>query len=273
MDPEERRDTWEASITRAEIGLPQDFAIRNGLAHQMLQTVWSAVSHGDGSGPRFEDTLRTVIAAGGDTATSGAIAGGLLGARWGVSSIPLEWRRRLHGWPGLRDQDLTASVWQALFGQPWPSAFEHDPFLESAVPHPFDQQVWLGGLAGLRPLPAGVDAVVSLCRVGSDQGPQPPVAHDDHLNVWLVDSDDPAVNPNLELVTAQTVDLMVRLREEGRTVYLHCSDGRSRAPFIAAMYGTRVRGIPAPEVLREIQRVVPAADPNPLFERMLATFV
>jgi len=269
--PADRRDTWENSITRAEIGVPRDFAIRNGLAVQMLQTVWSAIIHSDRSEPRFEDTLRTVIAAGGDTATSGAIAGGLLGARWGVSSIPLEWRRRLHGWPGLRDRDLITSVWESLFGRSWPSVFEHDPFLQAAVPHPLDPHVWLGGLAGLRPLPDGVDAVVSLCRVGRDQTPQPAVAPEEHVSVWLVDSEDPAMNPNLESVTAQTVELVARLRDEGRTVYLHCSDGRSRSPFVAAMYGARLRAIPAIEVLRQIRGVMPSASPNPLFERMLAT--
>ena len=30
-----------------------------------------------------------------------AIAGGLLGARWGASAVPAEWRDELHGWaPG-----------------------------------------------------------------------------------------------------------------------------------------------------------------------------
>ena len=85
VGPEDRRDWWERLITRAEIGSPRDFAIRNGRASQLVQTVWSAVIDGE---PGFERTLRTVIAAGGDTATAGAIAGGILGARWGMSAIP-----------------------------------------------------------------------------------------------------------------------------------------------------------------------------------------
>ena len=83
--PEDRRDWWENLITRAEIGSPRDFAIGNGRVSQLVQTIWSAVIDGDQG---FEQTLRTVIAAGGDTATSGAVAGGILGARWGMSAIP-----------------------------------------------------------------------------------------------------------------------------------------------------------------------------------------
>ncbi|MEE2060807.1 ADP-ribosylglycohydrolase family protein [Rhodococcus artemisiae] len=40
--------------------------------------------------------------AGGDTDTTAAIAGGLLGARWGASSVPERWKQMLHGWPGYR---------------------------------------------------------------------------------------------------------------------------------------------------------------------------
>ena len=37
--------------------------------------------------------------------------------------------------------------------------------------HPHDDRVWLGGVQALRDLPDGVDAVVSLCRLGADQVP------------------------------------------------------------------------------------------------------
>jgi hypothetical protein len=44
--------------------------------------------------------------AGNDTDTVAAIAGALLGARWGVSGIPLRWQRTVHGWGGHRSADL-----------------------------------------------------------------------------------------------------------------------------------------------------------------------
>ncbi len=39
--------------------------------------------------------------AGHDTDTVAAIAGGLLGAAYGASAVPLQWRGLLHGWPLL----------------------------------------------------------------------------------------------------------------------------------------------------------------------------
>ena len=45
----------------------------------------------------FESGLRAVVEAGGDTDTNGAIAGALLGARFGHAAIPERWRRRADG--------------------------------------------------------------------------------------------------------------------------------------------------------------------------------
>jgi ADP-ribosyl-[dinitrogen reductase] hydrolase len=33
-------------------------------------------------------------------------AGDALGAAYGASAVPENWRQALHGWPGLRSQDL-----------------------------------------------------------------------------------------------------------------------------------------------------------------------
>ena len=43
----------------------------------------------------FEEALVAVVSAGGDTDTNGAVAGAVLGARFGVSAIPGRWRERL----------------------------------------------------------------------------------------------------------------------------------------------------------------------------------
>ncbi len=43
----------------------------------------------------FEGGLRTVIEAGGDTDTNGAVAGAVLGARFGIDAIPRRWRERI----------------------------------------------------------------------------------------------------------------------------------------------------------------------------------
>ena len=45
--------------------------------------------------PDFERGLRSIVEAGGDTDTNGAVAGALLGARFGIDAIPVRWRRRI----------------------------------------------------------------------------------------------------------------------------------------------------------------------------------
>jgi ADP-ribosylglycohydrolase len=47
----------------------------------------------------FPAALATILACGGDTDTTAAIVGGIVGARVGVEGIPLAWRRGLAEWP------------------------------------------------------------------------------------------------------------------------------------------------------------------------------
>lgn len=56
----------------------------------------------------LQDALHAAVRIGDDTDTVAAIAGGLLGARWGASAVPSEWLRVVHGWPGLDSHDLIA---------------------------------------------------------------------------------------------------------------------------------------------------------------------
>lgn len=60
----------------------------------------------DNPSQHFADALCNAIRIGGDTDTVAAIAGALLGARWGADAIPVQWRTAVHGWPGLTGQDL-----------------------------------------------------------------------------------------------------------------------------------------------------------------------
>lgn len=76
----------------------------NGKAVTAFEEALSAVAHAKDT----EDGLRKAVAIGGDTDTVAAIAGALLGALNGASSIPEAWRKQLHGWPGVDFQGLTA---------------------------------------------------------------------------------------------------------------------------------------------------------------------
>ena len=56
----------------------------------------------------FEESLIAVVNAGGDTDTNGAVAGAVLGARFGFDAIPRRWRDRV---AKLRADRVTMEVW------------------------------------------------------------------------------------------------------------------------------------------------------------------
>ncbi|WP_241985756.1 MULTISPECIES: ADP-ribosylglycohydrolase family protein [Cryobacterium] len=123
--PADRRALWEERFVAAEAGVPSDFS-QNGWVVEALQAAWSAIVQprsAPGGGGRaggdlgsavsatgaghLQDALEIAVRGGRDTDTVAAIAGGLLGARYGASAVPAAWRRILHGWPGgLRADEL-----------------------------------------------------------------------------------------------------------------------------------------------------------------------
>lgn len=262
--PPGRQEVWREHIRVAEAGTPRVFAAHNGWVVAALQAAWSAIRGSDDSGPEhFENALRSAVAGGNDADTVAAIAGGLLGARWGVSSIPLQWRRLLHGAPGPRTgQELVQRSVAAVTGQKWSERFNDDVRPgPPPVQHPSDERVWLGDIFGLQSLPDEVDAVVSLCRIGTQQGPDG-IRAEDHIQVWLLDDPDPRANPHLDLVARQTVELISDLRRASRTVYVHCVQAHSRTPFIGALYGAHVTGRAPEDVLSDVAEVLPGSSPN-----------
>ena len=283
--PADRRDVWTDRLDVAERQPPSSFT-RNGWVVEALQGAWSAISRtpvpseDDEAGfpaDHLRLSLEAAVRGGRDTDTVAAIAGSLLGARWGASAVPSAWRRVLHGWPGLRGRDLVRlGILTANGGRPdregWPSdpMFDYTGFESSALArHPDDDHVWLAGVGALDALPADVDAVVSLCRLGADQAPAEGVKPENHVEVWLIDSADPAKNPHLRYVLHDAVDAVEALRAQGRTVLLHCVQAQSRTPTVAALYGARLTGRPAAESLRPVLRVLPRAHPNAAFRAEL----
>ncbi len=104
LEPD-RRDRWRAWIDEATAGRPEAFS-PNGFTVTALQAAWSAVVTSQPSCNPFEDGLQAAVLAGDDTDTVAAIAGGLLGALHGATAVPARWREDVHGWPGLRADDL-----------------------------------------------------------------------------------------------------------------------------------------------------------------------
>lgn len=273
--PAERARVWRQRLRDAESVEPHEIE-HNGWAVAALMAAWSAINrtpvpaddHAAGSFPasHLRLALDRAVRAGNDTDTVAAIAGGLLGARWGASAIPLPWRRVVHGWPGLRGRNLVAlALLTVRGGQPDSAGWPTIPVLDYSgkgdtsmrAGHPNDPGVLLGGVEAVRQLPPGVDAVVSLCRLGSAEVPAPGIRPDDHIEVWLKDDPDPAHNPNLALVLVEAADAVAALRAEGRTVLLHCVQAATRTPAVAALYAARHRGVGAAAALAAIHQVLP----------------
>ncbi len=260
----ERRDLWASRLDAAEASKPSDFT-NNGWVVEALQAAWSAIvttpipQDDPANGVFRVDHLRLAldraVRGGNDTDTVAAIAGGLLGAAYGASAVPAEWRRVLHGWPGMRTRDLVALATR-IVKEDKPSSYDH--FWMTPVRHPHDDGVWLGDVTALQSLPPGVDAVVSLCRVNDDDLP----AGVEQIDIRLIDIVDPDANPNLDFVLTDTVRLVEKLRGEGRTVLLHCAACQSRTPTVAAFYGARKQGISGMLALQHVSSVLPGAWPN-----------
>lgn len=111
--PSERAAYWGERLDEAESRPASSFA-KNGWVVEALQAAWSAITRtpvpSDSPSSHLKFALENAVRAGHDTDTVACIAGGLLGARWGASAVPPEWRAILHGWPGYRADDLERIV-------------------------------------------------------------------------------------------------------------------------------------------------------------------
>lgn len=262
-------DFWRGVFDEAEGCHPSTFST-NGWVVGALQAAWSAINFQPTSEPaEFENELvRALVESvriGHDTDTVAAIAGQLLGATYGASAVPARWRRLLHGWPNKNSANLERLATLIVTGgEPlvhgWPLA-EHIDYTRYGGPllveHPHDAGVLLGSAPTLDELPDYVDAVVSLCLLGTEQVPDDV----EHISFRLIDSAADADNPNLDYVVRDVATTISDLRAEGRTVYLHCVRAESRTPTAALAYSLSL-GIPLEQARADIQRALPNARPN-----------
>jgi protein-tyrosine phosphatase len=124
------------------------------------------------------------------------------------------------------------------------------------IAHPDDAGVLLGAVGAVQ---QGVaDAVVSLCRMGAQlEG----IAPEDHVEFWIVDAED--ANNDLAGQLLDAARTVKALRDEGKTVLLHCVHAHTRTPTVAALYGHLITG--SDDALDRVHHVLPTARPRASF--------
>lgn len=270
--PASRRGQWsqwlddatDVERNRAE-SVPGARFVPNGFTVTALQAAVAAVLTtpvpDDVPCLHLQHALHAAVRIGDDTDTVAAIAGGLLGARWGASAVPWRWRRAVHGWPGTDGARLVDLVTLTARGgrrdgHGWPGGDEvayTELANDVAVAHPYDDGVLLGTHASRG---HEVDAVVAMCRVGVRQ---PCFAGaTEVVQSRLVDSDNPADNPNLAFAVFDTADAVRGLRAEGKRVLLHCVAAQQRTPSIAVAYAVLL-GHDPDEARAAVRAVLPGA--------------
>jgi ADP-ribosylglycohydrolase/protein-tyrosine phosphatase len=275
--PKDRRAIWEDIITAAETTNPRSFN-PNGFVVSAFQAAWSSIIQTpvpDRRADHLRVVLENTVRIGHDTDTTAAIAGAMVGAIYGVSAVPLEWRAIMHGWPFNTARDLARlAMLSGNSGRDdssgWPSGPSmRDHYLENFAQSPIaepledDPGVIVGNIAGFDTVEA--DVIVSLCRMGST-----PLG-DVHVDVWLIDSAAPSRNPNLEFVIDDAAKFITARRNAGQTVYLHCVRAESRTPTVAAAYLASRLGISGADALGRVRGSLPDANPNSGFVAFLDT--
>lgn len=85
------------------------------------------------------------------------------------------------------------------------------------------------------------------------------------IRVWLIDH--PDRNLNLEWTLADAADVIAEVRAEGKEVFLHCAEARSRTSAVAALYAVRHRGATLDKAWTDLSATLPYFNPAPFLQR------
>ena len=205
----------------------------------------------------LEHALDAAVHAGWDTDTVAAVAGQLLGARWGASAVPAKWMRRVCGRGLSEDGSYDASMRAAdlvrlargLYGRP-AQTVQFRPtsgrgahasttlgltLPVQALPHPADER-----RATSAAWPARSTAATPPCRrAGWGRAEPRPCGdgEDDRVELLLIDDYTGRKNHNLHFMIDDGARAVCQLRHEGRHVLIHCVNAESRSPSLAVRYG------------------------------------
>jgi len=238
---DEHRARWAAVLDPS--WTPDQATEPNGAVWPTLgSAVWALRLTGS-----FEEAMRRVIDLGGDTDTVAAVTGGLVGAVWGITGIPMRWTSAVHGsLPGfespvrhLGDLHHVASLLDGGGGPPY------EPFpTERLGPTEISEGVWAADRDGARHSDRDF-AVISLCRTGGLFG------HPVQRFAYLADNDS---NTELAQVLDDTLGDMAALRRDGRQVLVHCFGGASRTGLVIRAWLMRERGMTADEATSYVEQ-------------------
>jgi ADP-ribosyl-[dinitrogen reductase] hydrolase len=281
----DRRGRWADRLEACRTTPPEAFTT-NGWVVGALQAALAAITQtpipaGSPSCTHLRLAVERAIRIGHDTDTVAAIAGALLGACWGATAVPFAWRRPLHGdltpgEPKLRLADLDRLARLAAGGglpdaAGWPGTATLLPHYRAhhpAIPVAADlgPGVRVGNVHALPDEARWADAVVSLCRVGTEDVP----AGVEHHAVGLLDTC-AADNPNLAFVVADTADLVAALVGERRRVFVHCVRAEHRTPAVAAGYLVRHAGVEPAAALDRVAALLDGHRPQPFLADAVAS--
>lgn len=242
--PAEHRQRW--STVLAPDWTPEQATESNGAVWPTLGSAVWALRRGSS----FAEVMRLVLDLGGDTDTVAAVTGGLAGAVYGITGIPMRWACAVHGTVpghGARIWRL-ADLHQLAAGLDGRAKGRYEvPATDRLGPTEVAPGIWAADLDGARHSDQDF-AVISLCRTG------PRFHHSIHRLAYLVDDDS---NVDLDVVLEDVLADIAALRAEGRKVLVHCFGGASRTGLVVRAWLMRSEGLSADEATERLLEVWP----------------
>jgi ADP-ribosylglycohydrolase len=257
-----RQQRWVHLIEEATTADPRDFTNNGWVVHAFQAALAAICSTPVLDGPchatHLQRVLEKVVRAGGDTDTVAAIAGALLGARWGATALPFQWRRKLHGHRIYSEEVRHCADLERLARGVYLSGDPTNPWPDRETWLPYYKQTFgdypsrleisgiefgnVGALVGA--VADGADTVVSLCRMGTNEVP----LGVEHHVLGFIDSN-AADNPNLPLLLKELVEALEQYLLEDRKVFVHCVAAANRTPTSAAAWLVHLQELEAKEAL------------------------
>jgi ADP-ribosyl-[dinitrogen reductase] hydrolase len=287
MLPTQRRDHWAKLLLEAEASQPWQFP-RNGWVRHAFQAAWCAVATTPEQ-PLLPElhifpaqsaaiAIERAVRGGRDTDTVAAIAGSLIGARWGLSGLPTSWTRRIHGANGLRSNHLQNLAQQAArgeYGDAWQQSpdISRWPLADVTGSLRSQPRLHLLGQQAMRDTDLAHTSVVSLSRVGIHET----TGALSHIPVFVIDREDEHLNPNLHFSLWDTSRTLTELlsecaEDDHARVVLHCVQAQNRTPTFTVAYLVTQCGYTIDEAVAEVRSCLPHAQLAPYLLNAVRAF-